>query len=196
MRDIFIIIDSIKDIMPYVLPGICFIGIIRKITSIRLRNLPYAWAVIIFGFIIKSLLPIHKLAYTKEIAISCIISFFLAIICSLFINSNRFTEVTKKFLHITINESIFRDIIDMSNGVYVDVRFKNNSYALTGVLSYFDDENENSDRWFSVINYKIYNTEKINDEGYEVVEDYEDESKRFYLFRLSDVESIRIIQEL
>lgn len=120
--------------------------------------------------------------------LSIIIGSFL--VCLIVILSQRkwFKKLTVKLFHKTLNNDIWRDVLDLENGSNLKVYLKDKDYYIIG--HHKNHEEKGNDSWIALSAFAKYNKE--TNENYKNEPSYLDKKDVIITIRFSDIEHIEI----
>lgn len=120
--------------------------------------------------------------------ISIIFGTIIICIFSILVNRKWFKRIIVKLFHKTINESIWRDVLDFENGSNLKIYLKNKDYYIIGHLKNIEEKDDNS--WIALNSFAKFD---INtNQNYKQEPSYIDREKVTIVIRLSDIEHIEI----
>lgn len=190
------IIEDLPLILQYIIPGylsivtFCF-ALSKKINT---KNILLFSCTI--SYVLLSFVSLIRINFFKQLPDTAIINSALSIIigvisaCLITILSQRkmFKKITVKLFHKTLNNDIWRDVLDLENGSNLKVYLKDQDYYIIG--HHKNHEENGNDSWLALSAFA--KLDKDTNEYYKNEPIYLDKSNITIIIRFSDVEHIEI----
>lgn len=111
-------------------------------------------------------------------------------VCLMAILSQRkwFRKITVKLFHKTLNNDIWRDVLDLENGSNLKVYLKNQEYYIVG--HHKNHEEKGNDSWIALSAFAKF--DKETNKNYKNEPNYLDREDIIITLRLADIEHIEI----
>lgn len=137
-----------------------------------------------------------KFAFISSFPDNAIINSSIAILAgsifgllmSFVFTSKYFSRITIKLFHITPNENIWRDVLDLQKGSNLKVYLKNEEYYIIG--HHKNHEEKEGECWLAVSAFAKY--DKNTNQNYKEEPSFLNDENVIYTVRFSDIEHIEI----
>lgn len=190
-------INNIPGLLQYFIPGywvlflFCFLTS-KKInaTTKNILSCVISYILLSLIYLIRNIIPLNLIPNNalSNSALSLIIGTIFSILISFILINEKTSKILTKFFYKTINDNIWRDVLDLENGSNLKVYVKDKDYYVIGSCDTYEENGDSS--WISISGFakydKITNKEYNNEEGY--INDY----SVLYVIRLSDIEHIEV----
>lgn len=120
--------------------------------------------------------------------LSIIIGVLFACLISILSQRKWFRKITVKLFHKTLNDDIWRDVLDLENGSNLKVYLKGRDYYIIG--HHKNHEEKGNDSWLALSAFAKIDKETNN--NYKNEPSYLDKSDVLITIRFSDIEHIEI----
>lgn len=148
----------------------------------------------LLSYILLTLVSLLRLNIFKSIPDNAIINSGLAVIIgsviisavSILIQQEHIKKLFVKLYHKTLNDSIWKDILDLENGSNLKIYLKNKNFYLIGSLK--NMEENGNDSWIAL---KAYSKYKL-DTNEQIEPSYLDRDDISVVIRLSDVDYMEV----
>lgn len=121
-------------------------------------------------------------------AISVILGFIIVCIIVALSQQKHIKRIMIRLFHKTLNNDIWRDVLDLKNGSNLKVYLKDNDYYIIG--HYKNHEENGTDSWLALNAFAKY--DKETNKKYKNEPSYLNDSNVIITVRFSDVEHIEI----
>lgn len=190
------ILNNLPDILQYLVPGACCVVLFCYANSIQLSSkyklvLSCIISYVLLSFV--SLIRMNKFYSFPDTPIlnsgmAVILGLLFTLLLSILVQRKCFNRIMINLFHKTINQSIWRDVLDLENGSNLRLYLKDKNYYIVGHLKNFEEKG--NDSWIALSAFS-----KRNKEDKSLLENepnYSDNSNYIITVRLSDVEYIEI----
>ncbi len=162
--------------------------------KIDTKNILIASCVISYALL--SFMSLIRIKWLEWLPNTAIINSGLSIVlgalfvCLIVILSQRkwFRKITVKLFHKTLNNDIWRDVLDLENGSNLKVYLKDKDYYVIG--HHKNHEEKGNDSWIALSAFAKF--DKITNENYKNEPVYLDRKDVIITIRFSDIEHIEI----
>ena len=190
------VLDNLPLILPYIIPGYltikCFEFTLSK--KIDTKNLLIFSCAISYCFL--SLISLLRIKWLKTIpntpfinsALSIILGIVVVSIIAMLSQRKWFKKLTVKLFHKTLNDDIWRDVLDLENGSNLKVYLKDKDYYLIG--HHKNHEEKGNDSWLALSGFAKF--DKETNKNYKSEPSYINNEKIVITVRFSDIEHIEI----
>lgn len=182
--------------MQYIVPGYLTIKWFEFTLSkkIQTKNILIFSCVISYCFL--SFISLIRIKWLKDIPDTAIINTALSIIGGIIIVSiiailsqrKWFKRITVKLFHKTLNNDIWRDVLDLENGSNLKVYLKDKDYYIIG--HHKNHEEKGNDSWLALSAFAKY--DKETNQNYKDEPNYLENPHIVITVRFSDIEHIEI----
>lgn len=146
---------------------------------------------IAIGYILKAVMSFLHAAFCPSVTINLGLKVIFYILTSVFIafltakvyESKAFNKLLGKLSNKSINDSIWRDLVDFKNTTHMSVMCRNGT-VYVGRLEYFEENG--MDSWFALSLYAIKDYDK---EGIQKAESFDDR----LIINIRDVERVELL---
>jgi len=193
------VLDNLPLILQYIVPGYLSIKWFEFILSKHTepKNLLIFSCAASYCFL--SLTSLLRIKWFRNIpdtafinsALSIILGIVIVSIIAIFSQRKWFKRFTVKLFHKTLNDDIWRDVLDLENGSNLKVYLKDKDYYLIG--HHKNHEEKGNDSWLALSGFAKFNKETNN--NYKNEPSYINNEKIIITVRFSDIEHIEIFNE-
>lgn len=190
------VLDNLPLILQYIVPGYLTIKWFEFTLSKKIdtKNLLFFSCAVSYCFL--SLISLLRIQWFKSIPDTAIVNSALSIILGIIIVSviailsqrNWFKKITVKLFHKTLNDDIWRDVLDLENGSNLKVYLKDKDYYLIG--HHKNHEEKGNDSWLALSGFGKF--DKETNKNYKNEPSYINNEKITITIRFSDIEHIEI----
>lgn len=190
------IVNNIPLILQYIIPGYLVIitfgfALSKKIDA---KNMLIFSCVISYALL--SLVSLLRIKWLRQIPDTAVMNSALSIIigitlvCFVAILSQRkwFRKITVKLFHKTLNNDIWRDVLDLEKGSNLKVYLREKEYYIIG--HHKNHEENGNDSWLALSAFAKF--DKETNEPYKNEASYLDRKEVIITVRFSDIEHIEI----
>lgn len=191
-----IVLDNLPLILQYLVPGYLAAKWFEFTLSKKIdtKNLLIFSCAVSYSFL--SLISLLRIKWLKAIPDTAIINSALSIIIGIIIVSviavlsqrKWFKNLTVKLFHKTLNDDIWRDVLDLDNGSNLKVYLKDKDYYLIG--HHKNHEEKGNDSWLALSGFAKF--DKETNKNYKNEPSYINNEKIVITIRFSDIEHIEI----
>lgn len=183
-------------ILQYIVPGYISIVILNFALSKKLDVKNTLISSCVVSYLLLSLVSLIRVKWFKWIPNTAISNSGLSIligiifVCIIAVLSQRkwFRKITVKLFHKTLNNDIWRDILDLENGSNLKVYLKDKNYYIIGHLKNYEETG--IDSWIALSAFAKFDT-TLN-RPLENEPNYLENNNIFITVRFSDIEHIEI----
>lgn len=183
-------------ILQYIIPGYISVVIFEFALSkkIEIKNNLIASCVISYALLsVVSLIRIKWLGWIPNTAIvnsglSIIIGIVLVSVIVILSQRKWFRKITVKLFHKTLNNDIWRDVLDLEKGSNLKVYLKDKDYYVIG--HHKNHEEKGNDSWIALSAFAKF--DKETNQNYKNEPIYLDRKDVIITIRFSDIEHIEI----
>lgn len=190
------VLDNLPLILQYIVPGYLTIKwfgftLSKKIDT---KNLLIFSCAVSYCFL--SLISLLRIQWFKSIpdtafinsALSIILGIIIVSIITILSERKWFKKITVKLFHKTLNNDIWRDVLDLENGSNLKVYLKDKDYYLIG--HHKNHEEKGNDSWLALSGFAKF--DKETNKNYKYEPNYINNEKIIITVRFSDIEHIEI----
>lgn len=182
--------------MQYIVPGYVALSVLSFTLSKKTDTKNTLLFSCVISYVLLSLVSIIRIKWFKQIPDTAIINSGLSIIigillvCLIAVLSQRqwVKKLTVKLFHKTLNDDIWRDVLDLENGSNLKVYLKGQDYYVIGHHKNHEENGENS--WIALSAFAKF--DKATNKNYKNEPSYLDRNDIIITLRLSDIEHIEI----
>ena len=198
ITELNLIFDNIPKLLQYFIPGYWTIFVFRyfcsKKTSDYIMNIMscvISYILISFAALLRlkcnfiSTLPNNAIINS---GIAILEGTLFALVFALVFCSKWFSKFTVKLFHKTLNEDIWRDVLDLRNGSNLKLYLKNEDCYIIG--HHKDHEEKDGDCWIAVSAFAKF--DKSTNKNYKNEPSFLNDENVIYTVRFSDIEHIEI----
>ena len=120
--------------------------------------------------------------------LSIIIGILLVSLIVILSQRKSFRKITVKLFHKTLNNDIWRDVLDLENGSNLKVYLKDKEYYIIG--HHKNHEEKGNDSWIALSAFAKF--DKNTNQNYKNEPKYLDKKEIIIVLRFSDIEHIEI----
>ncbi len=150
----------------------------------------------IASYLLLSLLSLLRIKYFKKVPdlplINSALCFFIGsvivIIISVIFQREWFKKITIRLFHKTLNDDIWRDVLDLRNGSNLKVYLKDKDYYLIGHHK-IHEEKEN-DPWLALSSFAKYDVN--TNTNYKNEPSFLNNKNTYIVIRFSDIDHIEV----
>lgn len=153
------IIGQIPDILQYFVSGFIFMTVFLFFTSKKYENNSFLTIIcVIISYCITTALKANNpnINNNQLTGWSIFFALLISILFSKFVNSKLFNKICMKVNHKSINDDIWKDIIDYKVGNILVLYSRDNRFIYTGVL--LEHEEKENKSWFVLVDYTVEDT--------------------------------------
>ena len=194
MKTISQILENIPVLLQYYLPGLWTITVFKYFCSKEIQKESQTILACVVSYVLLSisdlLSNIPFIGFIKDSVwgksgISIILGTLLALLISSAFCATWFSGLMVKLFHKTPNDSIWRDVLDLTHGSNLKLYIRDADYYIIG--HHRNIEEKGDDSWIVLTEFIKYS--KNSDQ---VIETHEREGKDMIAIRMSDVEYAEI----
>lgn len=198
MGEILKIIDSLPYIFEYIIPGIVFMLVYRRLapSGKRVADTIFYLSSVVISVVTEAVVKLILTASASEndqrivLLLSCVICMVMAVVLSVVKGDNRFSSFMGRYFIKAPNDNIWASLIDFQNGSYLYLYLKNGGL----VEGYLREIEENgNDSWVALQKYK-YERNGVCDAVQELIKERPD-YLAFALIRVADIEHAVIVNK-
>ncbi len=183
-------------ILQYIVPGYISIVVFNFALSKKINIKDTLIAGCVVSYSLLSMVSLIRIRWFHWIPDTAIINSGLSIligiivVCLIAILSQRkwFRKLTVKLFHKTLNNDIWRDILDLENGSNLKVYLKDKEYYIIG--HHKNHEEKGDDSWLALSAFAKF--DKVTNQNYKNEPGYLDKKDVMIALRFSDIEHIEI----
>lgn len=192
------IFDNIPKLLQYFIPGYWALFIFKYFTSKKISNYitnimacVISYILISFLFLLRIKIKLLELIPDTPISnsgIAIILGTIFSIVLSILFTCKWFSKLMVVLFHKTLNEDIWRDVLDFQNGSNLKIYLKSEDYYVIGHHKNLEEKGEES--WITLSGFAKYN--KKTNKNYMNEPSYIDDNSVTYMIRIADIEHIEI----
>lgn len=190
------IINSIPLILQYIIPGYLAIAVFGFALSKKIDTKNILFFSCVISYALLSFVSLLRIKWLQQIpdtavmnsALSIIIGFIFVCFVAILSQRRWFRKITVKLFHKTLNNDIWRDILDLENGSNLKVYLKEQEYYIIG--HHKNHEENGNDSWLALSAFAKF--DKMTNELYKNEASYLDRKDIIITVRFSDIEHIEI----
>ncbi len=190
------ILDNLPLILQYIIPGYLTIKWFEFVLSKKTESRNLLIFSCAISYCLLSLTSLLRIKWIRNIPDTAFINSALCVILGLIIVSiiailsqqKWFKKITVKFFHKTLNDDIWRDVLDLENGSNLKVYLKDKDYYLIG--HHKNHEEKGNDSWLALSGFAKFDRE--TNTNYKSEPNYINNEKIIITVRFSDIEHIEI----
>lgn len=198
------IIDSLPLLLQYILPGYLAIKWFEFALSKKIDTKNELIFSCITSYFFLSLVSLIRIKWFQKIPNTAIINSALAMIFGIIIVSliaflsqqKQFRKITVKLFHKTLNDDIWRDVLDLEHGSNLKVYLKDKDYYIIG--HHKNHEEKGNDSWLALSGFGKYDRE--TNKNYKCEPNFTEAKKenenRIIVIKFSDIEHIEIFNSV
>lgn len=183
-------------ILQYVIPGYICVVVFTFALSKKIDTKNILVISCVISYALLSIVSLIRIKWFNWIPNTAIINSGLSMIigilfvCLMAILSQRkwFKKITVKLFHKTLNNDIWRDVLDLENGSNLKVYLKNQDYYIIG--HHKSHEEKGNDSWIALSAFAKF--DKKTNKNYENEPSYLDRKDIIITLRFADIEHIEI----
>lgn len=191
--------DAIPKFLQYFIPGYWTLVIFKYFCSKKLEAHITNIMSCVISYILLTTVSMLRLSVNipkivipdNEIInsfIAIILGTIIAILISMLFSAKWFSKITVKIFHKTLNDEMWRDVLDLENGSNLKIYLRNEPYYIIGHHKNHEEKGEES--WLAVSAFAKY--DKNTNKNYNNEPSFLDDENVIYTIRFSDIEHIEI----
>lgn len=190
------IVNNIPLILQYIIPGYLAIITFGFALSKKIDTKNMLIFSCVISYALLSLVSLLRIKWLRQIPDTAVMNSALSIIigitlvCFVAILSQRkwFRKITVKLFHKTLNNDIWRDVLDLEKGSNLKVYLREKEYYIIG--HHKNHEENGNDSWLALSAFAKF--DKETNEPYKNEASYLDRKEVIITVRFSDIEHIEI----
>lgn len=190
------ILDNLPLLLQYFVPGYLSIKWLGFTLSKKIDTKNELIFSCVTSYCFLSLISLIRIKCFQNIPNTAIVNSALAIIVGIAISSlitilsqnKRFRKLTVKLFHKTLNDDIWRDVLDLEHGSNLKVYLRDKDYYIIG--HHKNHEEKGDDSWLALSGFAKF--DKETNKNYKEEPGYIDNQNVIIALKFSDIEHIEI----